>query len=44
MDKRGAYEKLRLVLDASIVAKWVISGGPWDKEARLVEERERIES
>lgn len=27
------------MLDASMVAKWVIFGEPWDKEARLVEEK-----
>lgn len=32
----GSREKLRVVLDASIVAKWVVPGEPWEEEAVLL--------
>ncbi len=36
MDKRGQGEKLRIVIDASVVAKWIIPGEPWEEQARIL--------
>jgi predicted nucleic acid-binding protein len=37
MDKRGQRGKPRVVVDASVVAKWVIPGEPWESEARVLQ-------
>jgi len=39
MDKRGQGKGFRIVVDASVVAKWVISGEPWGEKARTLEEK-----
>jgi predicted nucleic acid-binding protein len=39
MDKRGQREKPRVVVDASVVAKWVFPGEPWESEARVLQEK-----
>ena len=33
MAKGGKREQVKLVIDASVVAKWVIPGEPWEEEA-----------
>jgi len=38
MDKGGQGEKPRIVIDASVVAKWVIPGEPWEAEAEILKE------
>jgi len=39
MDKGGQGEKPKVVVDASVVAKWFIPGEPWETEARTLEEK-----
>ena len=39
MVEGGQREKLRVVVDASVIAKWFIPGEPWEAEARVLEER-----
>ncbi|MFQ6094858.1 MAG: type II toxin-antitoxin system VapC family toxin [Candidatus Bathyarchaeia archaeon] len=39
MDKGGQGEKPRVVIDASVAAKWVIPGEPWDTEAEILKEK-----
>lgn len=34
----GPREKLRVVLDASVVARWVIPGEPWERESVLLKD------
>jgi predicted nucleic acid-binding protein len=36
MDKRGQREKSRIVIDASVAAKWFIPGEPWETEAKIL--------
>jgi len=40
MDKGGQGEKpkTKMTIDASVAAKWVIPGEPWDAEARILKE------
>ena len=33
MDKGGEGEQVKLVVDASVAAKWIIPGEPWEEEA-----------
>ena len=33
MAERGEGEQVKLVIDASVAAKWIIPGEPWKKEA-----------
>lgn len=35
----GSREKIRVVLDASVVAKWILPGEPWEEEAVLLKGR-----
>lgn len=39
MDKGGQGEKHKVVVDASVAAKWIIPGEPWEAEARSLEEK-----
>ncbi|RLE50045.1 MAG: hypothetical protein DRJ31_02620 [Candidatus Methanomethylicota archaeon] len=39
MDKGGQGEWFRVVIDASVAAKWVISGEPWEEKARALREK-----
>ncbi len=39
MDKGGQAERPRIVIDASVAAKWVIPGEPWEAEARDLMEK-----
>jgi predicted nucleic acid-binding protein len=39
MDKGGQVEKPRVVIDASVAAKWVIPGEPWDAQAERLKEK-----
>ena len=39
MDTGGQRERPKVVIDASVAAKWVVSGEPWQEEARLLEEK-----
>ena len=39
MDKGGQDEKPKVVVDASVVAKWVIPGEPWDAQAERLKEK-----
>jgi len=39
MDKGGQGEKPKIVVDASVAAKWVIPGEPWQEEAKILEEK-----
>ncbi|HID55608.1 TPA: PIN domain-containing protein [Candidatus Poribacteria bacterium] len=39
MDKGGQRERLRVIVDASVASKWIIPGGPWDEQARALEEK-----
>ena len=32
----GSCEKLQVVLDASVVSKWIVPGEPWEEEAALL--------
>jgi len=32
----GSREKLRVVLDASVVSKWIVPDGPWEEEAAIL--------
>jgi len=34
--ERGERTKVRLVIDARVAVKWVISGEPWEKEAKAL--------
>lgn len=36
MDKRRPGKRLRMVIDTSVVAKWIIPGEAWEQEARAV--------
>jgi predicted nucleic acid-binding protein len=36
MDKGGQGEKSRVVIDASVVVKWVIPGEPWEAQAKAL--------
>ncbi|MEM0024933.1 MAG: type II toxin-antitoxin system VapC family toxin [Thermofilaceae archaeon] len=36
MAARGSREKLQVVLDASVVSKWIVPGEPWEEEAALL--------
>ena len=36
MAERGEEEQVKLVIDASVVAKWVIPGEPWEEEANTL--------
>ncbi|MEM2849290.1 MAG: type II toxin-antitoxin system VapC family toxin [Candidatus Bathyarchaeia archaeon] len=36
MDKGRQGEKLRIVIDASVIAKWIIPGEPWEEQAKLL--------
>lgn len=38
MDKGGQGEKLRVVVDASVAAKWIIPGEPWDTRAKALKD------
>ncbi|MEM2238355.1 MAG: type II toxin-antitoxin system VapC family toxin [Candidatus Caldarchaeum sp.] len=38
MDKGGQREKLKIVVDASVAAKWIIPGEKWEKNARALAE------
>ena len=38
MDKGGQGEKPKIVVDASVAAKWVIPGEPWEAQARALKE------
>ncbi len=33
MDKGGEGEQVKLIVDASVAAKWIIPGEPWEEEA-----------
>jgi len=33
MAERGEGEQVKLVIDVSVAAKWIIPGEPWKKEA-----------
>lgn len=39
MDKGGQGAKPRIVVDASVVVKWVIPGEPWEEQARAIGEK-----
>jgi len=39
MDKGGQGEKPKVVIDASIAAKWIIPGEPWEAQARSLKEK-----
>ena len=36
MAERGEGEEVKLVIDASVVAKWIIPGKPWEEEANTL--------
>jgi predicted nucleic acid-binding protein len=36
MKKGGESKKEVLVIDASVAAKWIIPGEPWDEKARAL--------
>jgi predicted nucleic acid-binding protein len=38
MAEGGEGGKVRLVIDASVAAKWIIPGEPWDEKARALKE------
>jgi len=39
MDKGGQGEKPKVVIDASVAAKWIIPGEPWEVQARTLKEK-----
>jgi len=39
VDTGGQRERPKVVIDASVAAKWVVSGEPWQEEARILEEK-----
>jgi len=39
MDTGGQGEKPKIVIDASVAAKWVVPGEPWQEEAKILEEK-----
>jgi len=39
MDKGGQREKPKVVIDASVAAKWIIPGEPWEAQARTLKEK-----
>ncbi|MBS7635628.1 type II toxin-antitoxin system VapC family toxin [Candidatus Bathyarchaeota archaeon] len=39
MDKGGQGAKPKIVVDASVVVKWIIPGEPWEEQARAVGEK-----
>ncbi|MEM2028292.1 MAG: type II toxin-antitoxin system VapC family toxin [Candidatus Bathyarchaeia archaeon] len=39
MDKGGQGAKPRIVVDASVVVKWIIPGEPWEEQARAIAEK-----
>ncbi len=36
MDKGGEGARIKLVIDASVVVKWIIPGEPWEEEAKTL--------
>jgi len=39
MDKKGQGEGHKIVVDASIVAKWIIPGEPWEDKAVILKDK-----
>ena len=39
MDKGGQGAKPKIVVDASVVVKWIIPGEPWEEQARAIAEK-----
>ncbi|MEM2865144.1 MAG: type II toxin-antitoxin system VapC family toxin [Candidatus Bathyarchaeia archaeon] len=39
MDEGGQGEKPKVVVDASVAAKWAIPGEPWDEEAKTLRDK-----
>jgi len=39
MDKGRQRDKPRVVIDASVAAKWIIPGEPWEAQARTLKEK-----
>ena len=39
MDKGRQGEKSKVVIDASVAAKWIIPGEPWEAQARTLKEK-----
>ena len=39
MDKGGQRDKSKVVIDASVAAKWIIPGEPWEAQARTLKEK-----
>lgn len=39
MAAKGSRERFRVVLDASVVAKWIIPGEPWESESALLKDK-----
>jgi len=39
MDKGRSGEGHKIIVDASVVSKWIIQGEPWDGQAKLLEEK-----
>jgi len=39
MDKGRQRDKPRVVIDASVAAKWIIPGEPWEAQARILKEK-----
>lgn len=36
MAERGKRKELKLMIDASVAAKWIIPGEPWEEEAKAL--------